>query len=808
MENNEQLLKYDENIGLYDHINPILNLKDLNRKQTKELAKEIANNESQTHSWQEVLNDAVNYDSKNKRQEKRFKRIFNKQLNENLAPILEKQHKQELIDRMKSGDASAMSQWTTEGINKFGHQFMPVMLTAATLPFGIGAFGQAANTIGLLPALGAEAGSWGLGYGGYKLGSKLDDDFGTNWIAPALSVASGIGGYGTGYKGMVKLGSRGWLPKGDKFMYGSQFVGDVATDAFNKGINPKSTIQKYRLSKLMDLNTSNSFVKDNLWFSTLDDDASNILIHGDGAATGVNNYKKVDNIGGHPLTSMKGLPHFKDKHLVPANTDIEITGGMSFNKDTHPIFWSKYRPWHETTHTGREMSLTQKARDLHDDWKKFFELGEDIWSTNHPYRYVTIDSSDLPIKFTEGLNTDGFYPHSVEYFSGKVPMEKLKGYEWDPLLKTWGRVQYVDPSKPISKGSYSWFERPSELTLAERMGIPKRDRANLTQDQLEGLEDLMHYNTNGKYRWRLNYNDKTGFTRTTKTNTPEGSVPGVKALLDAGAEPKTVIRYATKTGNWNVWPTRPNTPATFSGGDFPIPEGMGWAPGDLSLILDGNTGKGLKVVMTSPRVDLANSLEDASQSLIESLPNTIDKNIMRRFWQNNDQVILPGSYLSGDNGTLPLGLNGISAIDQGKGMSGAISEILHPTRFRPHASGLSPDSMISILKQGQRPKHAVRYGPGFTQLNNSAVYNKHIYDAWTKYKSGAMTADEFKTIFDDWFVPQGGRPLEIRTPNKFRWARNNDGTKTLVQQDQTPYIVFPHPYVHYKKLGGKLENGK
>lgn len=57
---------------------------------------------------------------------------------------------------------------------------MPVMLTAATLPFGIGAFGQAANTIGLLPALGAEASSLGLGYGGYKLGSKLDDDFGTN----------------------------------------------------------------------------------------------------------------------------------------------------------------------------------------------------------------------------------------------------------------------------------------------------------------------------------------------------------------------------------------------------------------------------------------------------------------------------------------------------------------------------------------------------------------------------------------------------------------------------------------------------
>ena len=53
---------------------------------------------------------------------------------------------------------------------------------------------------------------------------------------------------------------------------------------------------------------------------------------------------------------------------------------------------------------------------------------------------------------------------------------------------------------PKSTGSYAFFERPSKLTLAERMGIPKGDRANLTVDQLEGLEDLMRYNTSGKYR--------------------------------------------------------------------------------------------------------------------------------------------------------------------------------------------------------------------------------------------------------------------------------------------------------------------
>ena len=36
---------------------------------------------------------------------------------------------------------------------------MPVILTAATLPFGIGAFGQTVNVNGLLPTLGSEVGS-------------------------------------------------------------------------------------------------------------------------------------------------------------------------------------------------------------------------------------------------------------------------------------------------------------------------------------------------------------------------------------------------------------------------------------------------------------------------------------------------------------------------------------------------------------------------------------------------------------------------------------------------------------------------
>lgn len=197
-------MKADNKGNLIDTINPILDLKPLTRKQVKELAKEIADNKSDTHVWQEVLNNAVTYNTKNNKQEKRFKRIFNKQLNENLAPILEKQHKQELIDRMKSGDTSAMEQWTSEGIDKFGHQFMPILLGAATAPFALGATGAAIGTYGAVPALTAEATSAGLGHVGYKLGSHLDDNFGTNWIAPVTALVAGVGGYHGGISAGMK----------------------------------------------------------------------------------------------------------------------------------------------------------------------------------------------------------------------------------------------------------------------------------------------------------------------------------------------------------------------------------------------------------------------------------------------------------------------------------------------------------------------------------------------------------------------------------------------------------------------------
>ena len=38
----DKIMQYNNDVGLYDYINPTINLKDLNRKQVKDLAKEIA----------------------------------------------------------------------------------------------------------------------------------------------------------------------------------------------------------------------------------------------------------------------------------------------------------------------------------------------------------------------------------------------------------------------------------------------------------------------------------------------------------------------------------------------------------------------------------------------------------------------------------------------------------------------------------------------------------------------------------------------------------------------------------------------
>lgn len=343
-----------------------------------------------------------------------------------------------------------------------------------------------------------------------------------------------------------------------------------------------------------------------------------------------------------------------------------------------------------------------------------------------------------------------------------------------------------------SKGSFTLYERPSKITTAEKLGLPKSIRRSLTQDQLDALDDVHQYITSGRHRSHLFYDaNKDAFVR---AGSVHSGVPAHKALLDHGAVPGRTVLSSTSLntvgGNYHMWPGRQGQPAVFTGGKFVKPDGMGWAPGDLTINLADNSGKHLRVIMTAPRTDYTKSVvEGFDHVFARKLPNTIDKNIMRTFWKNNDEMILPGSYLSGDTAGLPIGHSAISAIDEGFGNTHAINTVVFNKGYStPHATGLSPDSYSSIIRQGGRPGHSLRWGQGFTDLNNSAVNNAHIYSAYSDFLNKRITAQQLKTIFDDWSIPQGGRPLEIQT----------------VGGEEK--VIFPHPYIYYKQHGGKFNN--
>ena len=68
-------------------------------------------------------------------------------------------------------------------------------------------------------------------------------------------------------------------------------------------------------------------------------------------------------------------------------------------------------------------------------------------------------------------------------------------------LKT-GNFEEVNPNIINGdKTSLKFFERkPAKITEAERLGIPKGDRGNLSLNQKQAIEDLAQYKNSGQYR--------------------------------------------------------------------------------------------------------------------------------------------------------------------------------------------------------------------------------------------------------------------------------------------------------------------
>lgn len=123
-------------------------------------------------------------------------------------------------------------------------------LFASALAGGIGT-AQTASTLGWVPAIATEAGAAALGttgsYGGNKLGTFIDNKYGTN-LTPYLTIFGGLsgglaGGIGS-YKGLVNYGTNGKLVRGTLgkklkdsiLIWGDKFRNAVDEATINKAL--------------------------------------------------------------------------------------------------------------------------------------------------------------------------------------------------------------------------------------------------------------------------------------------------------------------------------------------------------------------------------------------------------------------------------------------------------------------------------------------------------------------------------------------------------------------------------------------
>ena len=340
--------------------------------------------------------------------------------------------------------------------------------------------------------------------------------------------------------------------------------------------------------------------------------------------------------------------------------------------------------------------------------------------------------------------------------------------------------------------SWRFYERgPARISEAERLGIPKGERGMLTDNERQALEDLSQYRNSGQYRQRFKVdNQENPYWGGANS---EG-VNFVKFAIDQNFPFKYDnfrVNYSTDTGQ-GVLSYNPNrNMASYSSDMFTAPSGFKWAPGEANMFIDGDNAS--KIILTAPKTDAQGLFFDGKpvSEIVpeEELSSTIDKSIMKDFWTKVRQIQRPGTYLSGDNGRVPKGSDLIQAFKKKQ---------LHKVDFKERPlkeqfvtrDGVSPDAFSSIVRQGLRDG-SLRWGEGFAKWNNSAVYNKQMYEAWQQYMKNQITAQEYESIYNNWMESLGAnKPLQwLKIGNK-------------------EYPIHPHPYIYQKDLGGHLNTVK
>lgn len=320
------------------------------------------------------------------------------------------------------------------------------------------------------------------------------------------------------------------------------------------------------------------------------------------------------------------------------------------------------------------------------------------------------------------------------------------------------------------------------LPMAERLGLTKGERNSMSRNQKEGLEDLEYLLDLDKKNLKLVMRD--GKAQYVSELRP-GETPLWVDLAKKGPMETMGYRVDTPTGIVYLEPTiNGQEKVSIYAKNFPTEYG------DASSTPAGDGSQSL--IMTSPY----RSYEAETGMIDESQPKTIPKEVIRGFLRDVETFTRPGTYIGGDFTRLPMGNSlyrlwknrntithpimndGTSSMPKRGGTLNTVYTMLAtPEKTQSHLDGLSTDSYMLILKQGNRPGHKLRFSnDGFTTFNSQGVRYKPIYDMWKQTQTGEIPQQTFVDAFNKWVKPYNGEPAVIKNGE----------------------IIIPQPFVLYQ----------
>lgn len=413
---------------------------------------------------------------------------------------------------------------------------------------------------------------------------------------------------------------------------------------------------------------------------------------------------------------------------------------------------------------------------------------------------VTQDTGTIDIDFSTALQK-AIQKYSAAYlnsnFANSPFMDVMR---WLPGLSY---VEKVVTGQPVGENESLSMVMPmkttttSKLPMAERLGLTKAERNSMSRNQREGLEDLEYLlSTDNKNHFVI----RNGKPTYVSENNP-GDISVVQNMINKGAEFNEFKGFSLKTpdGYVRIFPSNDRIKFGYIADNFPTQ----W--GDATVMPTGYRYQ--KIILTSPYADMFDSRAagEVAASAGSNVSKTIPKDVMKGLWKNVDTYTQPGTYLSGDEGALPLGWqlyqrwknrNSVTRIPDNTGnfstpvREGNLNSFYYllttPEKIKARTDGLSADSYMAILKQGNRPGHKLRFSnDGFTTFNSQGIENKFISDMLEQAKAGKISQQTFVDAFNNWVKPYNGAPAMIKNGE----------------------IVIPHPFVLYKR-GGKINNNE